>query len=132
MAKIHDPIIQHMQQLPCQQSHTVLWWKQQSIQRWRTDKNYVQKNPTFVPESVNSINDQPNVNVPNAKLKYIYNVEKSAWMLKYGMKRFSPHHINSVLVEAWDAFKMSTDNIIRNSFTKTYLPPPQPYQLNNK
>ena len=58
----------------------------------------------FVLKSGKPINYQPNYNGPNAKLKSLYNVAKSAWMLKYGTKKFSPHHTNSVLVEAWNAF----------------------------
>ena len=50
-------------------------------------------------------------------------------MLKYGTKKFSPHHMNSVLVEAWDAFKISTSNTIRESFEKTKLPPLIPTDL---
>ena len=40
----------------------------------------------FVLKSGHSINNHTNDNVPNAKLKSLYNVEKSVWMLKYGMK----------------------------------------------
>ena len=51
-------------------------------------------------KSGNSINDQPNDNGPNYKLKYIYNEVKNVWMLKYGTTKHLPHHINSILVEA--------------------------------
>ena len=34
---------------------------------------------------------------------------------------FPPHHMNSIFVEAWDAFKVSAGNIIRDSFVKTML-----------
>ena len=47
----------------------------------------------FVLKYGNSINYQPNDNGPNAKLKSLYNVAKSAWMLKYGTTDFSPHHM---------------------------------------
>ena len=48
----------------------------------------------FVLKSGDSINDQPNDNGPNTKLKYLYNVAKSAWILKYGGKNFtSPNEI---------------------------------------
>ena len=47
MAKIHDPILQHMWPLPCQQSDTVIFWTGQSLQRWRTKKNDVQKHPNY-------------------------------------------------------------------------------------
>ena len=80
----------------------------------------------FVIKSGDYINDQTNDNVPNTKLKSIYNVKKSAWMLKYGTTKFSPHHMKSVLVEAWYAFKMSAGNIIRDIFEKklpTLRPP---------
>ena len=46
-----------------------------------------------------SINDQPDDNGSNSKLKAIYNISKAEWMLKYGTKRFQPCHINSVLVD---------------------------------
>ena len=77
----------------------------------------------FVLKYDDSINNQPNDNGPNSKLKYLYNVAKSAWMLEYGTTKFSRHLMNSVLVEAWDAFKISDRKIIRDSFEKTKLPP---------
>ena len=55
-------------------------------------------------------------------MKSFYNVAKSAWMLKYVTTKFSPHHMNSILVEAWDAFKMSAGKITREIFAKTKLP----------
>ena len=39
------------------------------------------------------------------------------------MAKFLPHLMNSVLVEAWDAFKVSSRNIISDSFTITKLTP---------
>ena len=100
MAKIHNPIIQHMRRLTYQQAHTVLWWTQQSLRRWHTKKNNVQKIQPFILKSGDSINNQPNDNGPDAKLKSLYNVVKSVLMLNYGKKKFSPHHMKSVLVEA--------------------------------
>ena len=44
-------------------------------------------------------------------------------MLKYGTKKMLPQHMNSILVEVWDASKVSIGNIIRYSFVKTNLPP---------
>ena len=77
----------------------------------------------FVLKLGDSINDQTNDNIPNAKLKSLYNVAKSAWTLKYGTTKFSPHHMNSVLVEEWDPFMISDGNIIRDSFEKKIYPP---------
>ena len=45
-----------------------------------------------------SINDQPNEKRPNSKLKALYNISKSKWILKYGTTRFQHHHMKSVLV----------------------------------
>ena len=50
-------------------------------------------------------------------------------MLKYGTKKMLPHHINSILFEAWDAFNMSADNIARVRFLKKNLPPLIPPEL---
>ena len=75
----------------------------------------------FVLKSGNSINNQPNDNGTNAKLKSLYNVVKSTWMRKYGTTKNSTHHMNFVLVEELDFFKMSAGNIIMYSFTKTKL-----------
>ena len=76
----------------------------------------------FVLKPGESINDHPNDNGPNAKLKSLYIVIKSTWMLKYGMTKFSPQHMKFVLFEALDAFKMSDVNIIRDNFAKEQLP----------
>ena len=47
-------------------------------------------------------------------------------MLNYSIMRFQPQHMKSVLVEAWDAFKVSYGNIIVDSFAKTHLLPLSP------
>ena len=77
----------------------------------------------FVLKPGESVNYQPNDNGPNAKLKSLYNVENSVWIMKYGTTKFSLHHMNSVLVEAWFAFMMSSVNIIRDILAKqSYFP----------
>ena len=58
----------------------------------------------FILKSGDSINDQPNENGSNSKLKSLYNVSKDKWMLKYGTTRFQPHQTNYALVETWEAF----------------------------
>ena len=40
-----------------------------------------------------------------------------------------PHHMKSILVEAWDDFKVSSVKVIRDSFLKTKLPPLRPPNL---
>ena len=69
------------------------------------------------------MNNQPNDNGPNSKMKSIYNVTKSAWIMNYGTTKFSPHHMNFVLVEAWDDFRMSYGNTIRQIFAKKNYSP---------
>ena len=80
----------------------------------------------FILKAGDSINDQPNDNTPNLTLKSLYNITKAEWMLKYGITRFQPHHMSYVLVEAWDALKVSYGNIIVDSFAKTRLLPLSP------
>ena len=45
------------------------------------------------------------------------------WMLKYGTTKMLPNHMTSILVEAWDAFKVSSIKVIRNIYIKRKLPP---------
>ena len=52
----------------------------------------------FVLKSGDSVNNQPNDNGPNSKLKFHYNYVKSVLMLKYGTKKMLPHHMDSILV----------------------------------
>ena len=72
----------------------------------------------FILKVGDSINDQPNDNGPNSTLKALYNRSKAKWMVKDGTTRFQPHHMNAVLVEAWDAFKVAYGN---NYVTICYL-----------
>ena len=83
----------------------------------------------FILKAGDSTNDQPNENGPNTKLKALYNILKAKWMLKYGTTRFQPRHMNSVLVETWEACKVSYVNIIRDSFTKTHILPLSPSNM---
>ena len=53
----------------------------------------------FILKPGDSINDQPNGNGHNSKIKALYRILKAKWMLKYGTTRFQTHHMNSVLVE---------------------------------
>ena len=43
--------------------------------------------------------------------------------MKYAMTKNLPHYMNSIFVEAWDNFKVSTLNISREIFVKTKLLP---------
>ena len=80
----------------------------------------------FILKAGDSINDYPNDNGPNSKLKALYKILKDKWMLKYSTMMFQPYHINSVLVETWEAFTVSAGKIIMDSFNETYLLPLSP------
>ena len=86
----------------------------------------------FVLKAVNSINYQPKDNLPNSKLKSLYNKEKTEGIIKYGTTKFLPRQMKSILVEAWDTFKVSPGKVIRDSIAKTKLPPPHSFRLNIK
>ena len=36
----------------------------------------------------------------------LYNVENTAWMLKYGTIKFLPYQMKSILVKTWEYFKV--------------------------
>ena len=76
-----------------------------------------------------SVNGQPNDNGPNAILKSRYNEVKSMWMPKYDTTNILPHHTNSILVEARDAFKVSSGKDIRDRFVRKIYPPLIPPNL---
>ena len=78
---------------------------------------------TFVLKGGDSTNGQPNDNVPYSKLKSLYNDVNAVWILEYGTSKLLPCHMNSILVEAWETFKVSAGNIIREIFVKTNLLP---------
>ena len=53
---------------------------------------------SFILKSGDSTNYQPNDNGPNLKLKIYYGIEKVKWKIQHGTMKFTPAHINSVLV----------------------------------
>ena len=63
----------------------------------------IQKKNTqyFILKVGDSINDHTNDNMPNEKLKDLYNNSKDKRKQKYGPSGFQHHHTNSVLVETW-------------------------------
>ena len=130
MTKIHDPILQCMWHLPCQQSDNVLWCTKQSLWWWRTKKKDVQKIQHFVLKYGDFVNDQPNDNGPNAKLKSLYNVANSVWMLKYGMTKF---HLATWNLSWLKHGETSICQLVTSSGTALINKKnPQTSQLNNK
>ena len=55
-------------------------------------------------------------------MKSHYKAAKVSWIMKYGTTKRLPHHMNSILVQARDAFKVYSGNIIRDRFVKTNIP----------
>ena len=130
MAKNHDPILHHICGASPANNQILLFDGHNSHFNDGALRQMMCKNiQIFVIESSNSIKNQPNDNGPNAKLKSLYNVAKTTWVLKYETTKFSPHHMNSLLVEAWYDFKVSSVNTIRDSFAKTNIPPLIPPNL---
>ena len=82
---------------------------------------------TFILKTGHYVHDQSNNNGPNLKLNNLYDNARMNWMSNHGTIKFTPSHINSVLVETWSAFKISSAKITQESSKKTHLPPPFPY-----
>ena len=76
-----------------------------------------------------SINDQPKDNGLNSKLIFLYNEVKYAWIIKYGMTKLLPHHMNYSLVESRDDFKALTGKVIAYRFVKLIYNPFIPTDL---
>ena len=55
----------------------------------------------FTLKAGNSINDHPNNNGPNLNLKRYYGIVKLKWQRQHGTMKFTPAHMNYVLVEMW-------------------------------
>ena len=111
-----------MRRLPCQQwnnffdehdrqfdYHTIIHTEHRNIQ-------------PFILKPVKYINNKPNDNVPNFKLKCHYNEANYASMMKYGTTKHLPHQMITILVEAWDTFKVLGGKYIRDRFVKKIYP----------
>ena len=69
------------------------------------------------------MNDQPNDNGPNLKFNNLYCNVRMNWTIHHGTLNFTPPHINYVLVETWEAFKLSSITITHKYFNKTHILP---------
>ena len=84
---------------------------------------YIQKNQTFVLKSRECSSGQPSNGGPNEKLKARYNNSNKYSMMKHGRRKFTPPHMNAILLKAWDAFNLSSVNLVRDIFKiKNYFP----------
>ena len=73
-----------------------------------------------------SVNYQTNNNGPNMKLNIFYCNSIINWMIHHGTLKFTPAHINYVLVETWEDFKPTSATITQKSFKNTHLLPLSP------
>ena len=68
------------------------------------------------------MHDQPNDNGPNTKLNNLYGSEIMNWMRNHGTLKFTPPHMNSVIVETCEALKISSKITTQKYFKKKHLP----------
>ena len=80
----------------------------------------------FILKAGDSVNDQPNDNRPNIKLKRYYGLAKIKWQRQHGTMKFTPSHMNSVLVEMWHSFQQHSACVIIDALKKTKLLPLAP------
>ena len=59
----------------------------------------------FIFKAGDSTNDHPNYNGPNMNLKIYYGIAKLKWQIQNVTIKFTPAHMNSVLVEMWNYFQ---------------------------
>ena len=80
----------------------------------------------FIPKAGYSVHDQTNDNGPIVKLNNLYGNTRMNCTRDHGTLKFSTPHMNSVLVETWGAFKLSSVTITQQDFKKTNTPPLSP------
>ena len=83
---------------------------------------------SFILKSGDSMHGQPNDNIPNMKLNNLYGNEIMNWMRHHGDLKFAPAHMNSVLIETWEDFKLPSVTITQKYFKKTHPPSPFTHQ----
>ena len=65
------------------------------------------------------------INGPNLKLNIYYGIAKVKWQRQHGTMKFTPAHMNSVLVEMWHYFQKQSASFIIDSL-KNEAPAPHP------
>ena len=81
---------------------------------------------SFILKSGDYVHDQPNNNGPNMELNNFYGNARMNCMIHHRKLKFTLPHINSVLIETWEAFKLSSATITHKAVKKTPPPPPSP------
>ena len=83
----------------------------------------------FILKSGGSVHDQPNDNGPNTDINDVYGNARINWMRHHGTLNFTPPHMNYLLVETWEALKLSSKTITQKYFKKTHWLPLSPLDI---
>ena len=104
----------------------VLLYEVHNSQIYYRELNILRRNniQCFILKTGDYVHEQPNNNGPSISLHNVYGNERMNWMIDRGTLKFSTPHTNSLLVETWEAFKISSEKITQNAFKKT--PPLSP------
>ena len=71
----------------------------------------------FLPSN-GSIFDQPCDNGPNSSYKACYDAYKENWRNQFGNAKFTPFHMNGVLVAAWNDY--TTSNKLASTIIRAF------------
>ena len=104
-------------QLPLYDDHDIHFYDRELTILCRHDIEY------FVLKPCDYLHNQPNNNGPNMKRNYLYGNARMNWRGNHGNLNFTLSHINSIFVETWEAFKLSSATINQKHFKKTRLLP---------
>ena len=88
--------------------------------------NFIHK---LILKAGNSKNSQPNYNGPTVALKAVYNRQNNYYREMFSAKKYLPPHINTVLVETFDDYKLDVARLIVIIFKKSLCTSPSPGQL---
>ena len=75
------------------------------------------------------VHDQLNDNGPNTKINNFDGFARMNLMRLHGTLKFTPAHMNYVLVETWEAFKLSSTKITQKYFKMTHILPLSPSEI---
>ena len=89
-------------------------------------RNHIQ---FFILKAGDSVHDQSNYNGSKMKLGSLYGNSRMNWMRHNGTLKLTPHHMNFILVETWEALKLLSATITKTDFKKTHLPPLYPLYI---
>ena len=77
----------------------------------------------FIIKADESINENPNDNVPNLKLKGIYGKARINCQRQHRTPKFTTEEMNYVLVETWRYFQLSSAPVTINAVKKKNIAP---------